>query len=70
MISADAQDRYPFMLTEAPRVEGLRIRLDDIYPTDGEAFKLRLKTWMGARVGDVLKRLAVEARQHPKAFGP
>jgi hypothetical protein len=59
LISLDATDRYPFVLAVQPSLDGLRVRLDDLNPTEGETFKLRLKTWIGALIGEGLQQLAV-----------
>jgi hypothetical protein len=69
LVSLDDTNRYPFVLAIQPRIDGLRVRIDDLNPAEGVTFKLRLKTWIGALMGEGLQRLTVtleEARKQLK----
>lgn len=66
LISLDETDRYPFVLAVQPSLDGLRVRLDDLNPTEGETFKLRLKTWIAALIGEGLQQLTVALEEGRK----
>jgi hypothetical protein len=65
LVALDDTSRYPFLLAVQPRIDGLRVRLDDLNPA-GATFKLRLKTWISALIGEGLQQLAVSLEEARK----
>jgi len=66
LVSLDDTNRYPFLLAIQPRIDGLRVRLEDLNPAEGATFKLRLNTWIEALIGEGLQQLAAALKEGRK----